>query len=329
MNQKHRWMGWRLPVVAVVLAELLATATGVYAAESVGVITEIDVRGGLAEVRRLGLQEWRPAGPLLTLDAGDTIRVSQDASVAILLSGGRGYIRVNASNSPLQVPATVPAPEQSQLRRGWVLLEESFKALVRASHDSAQVILGTRGGASSLMILTPHDGLVLPDSLVFEWIGSQASRYTIRVVGPAGLVLERRDIAGTTLVYPADAMPPIPGTRYQLQVSEGAGPAEKVWFEVVNPARAETVRQDLAELEETAGATMSPDTLVAIQVAYLASQELFADARLRLLAALATQPDEATFHFLLGHLYGGLGLSEQAVESFGKARLLARGRSHQ
>jgi hypothetical protein len=204
MSQKYGGKGWSLVGAALALAQLLAIATGVYAAEPVGVITEMDVRDGLAEVRRFGLQEWRSVGPLLTLNAGDTVRVGQDASVVILLSGGRGSLKVDASNSPFQIPAVLPTAEQSKLRRGWILLEESFKGLVKASNDSAQVILGTRGGGSPLTILTPHNGVVLPEPLVFEWIGNRSALYTIRVVGPSGLLLERRDIVGTTLAYPAD-----------------------------------------------------------------------------------------------------------------------------
>jgi hypothetical protein len=320
MSQKHRGKGGRLLVVALALTQFLATATGVYATEPVGVVTEIDVRVGLAEVRRSGLQEWRPAGPLLALNAGDTVRVSQGASVVILLSGGRGSLKVDASNSPFQIPAVLPTAERSKLRRGWVLMEESFKALVKAANDSAQVILGTRGHVSSLTILTPRNGLVLPDSLVFEWTGSPASRYSIRIVGPAGLVRERKDIAGTRLAYPADALPPIPGMRYQLQLVGGPGLADKVWFEVVGPERAEAIRQDLAELVAATGSAVSPNTLVTTQVAYMASQGLLVDARLTLMRALANQPDDPTFHFLLGSLYERLGLPAEAAEAFAQAR---------
>ncbi len=37
-----------------------------------------------------------------------------------------------------------------------------------------------------------------PDSLTFEWVESPFSRYTIRIVGPKGVVLERinRDRSG-------------------------------------------------------------------------------------------------------------------------------------
>jgi hypothetical protein len=115
--------------------------------------------------------------------------------------------------------------------------------------------------------------------------------------------------------------------RYQLQVSADSGPAEKVWFEVVNPARVEIVHQDLAELEATAGSMVSPKTLVTTQVAYLASQGLLLDARLMLMAALADQTDDPAFRFLLGTLYERLGLPEQAAESFAQARVLVRSRA--
>jgi hypothetical protein len=289
-------------------------------------ITEIDMRGGQIEVRRLNLPEWRPVAPLFALNVGDTVRASRDASVVILLSGVRGTVKVDATNSPFQVPETVPSAESNTLRRGWLLLKESVKALLKISNDSDQVTLGTRGHASSVVILTPRNGLVLPDSLVFEWARDQPGRHTVRIVGPLGLVLERKDVAGPRFVYPADAVPLIPGVRYQLQVISGVAPPEKVWFEVVDPARAEAVRQDLAELAAATGSTVSPNTLVTVQVAYLASQGLFADARLRLIAAVDNQPDEATFHYLLGDLYERIGLPEQAAESFAQARVLGSSR---
>jgi hypothetical protein len=313
----------RLTMVALIGAQSLATIAR--AVEPAGAITEIDVRGGQAEVRRQSLQDWRPAGPLLSLNAGDTVRVSRDASVVVLLTGGRGSVKVDATNSPFEIPA--PTVEQTKLTRGWILLEESVKALLKLSHDSAATTLGTRGHASPLVVLTPHNGVVLPDSLVFEWVGGQSPRYSIRVVGPSGLVLERTAIAGMKFVYPADAAPLTPGVLYQVQVTSGAERPAKAWFEVMDPTRAETIHQDLSELVAAAGSTVSPNTLVATQVAYLASQGLLLDARLMLMAALADKPDEATFHFLLGNLYERLGLPQQAAESFGEARFLGMGRA--
>ena len=51
------------------------------------------VDGGAVEVRTLGASEWRPAAPLMSLLAGDTVRANDGASAVILLRGGRGSLR--------------------------------------------------------------------------------------------------------------------------------------------------------------------------------------------------------------------------------------------
>lgn len=43
-----------------------------------------------AEVKRASLPGWRPARPLLALEAGDAVRTSRDAAVVILLSHSAG-----------------------------------------------------------------------------------------------------------------------------------------------------------------------------------------------------------------------------------------------
>jgi hypothetical protein len=324
MTVRSKVMAW-MSVVMLLGPQWLTGSAAAGAAEVAGVITEIHVGQGQAEVRRAGSQDWRPVRPLLTLNAGDTVRVGLDASVVILLNGHRGSVTVDATHSPFEVLA--PPAERGTLGRGWVLLEESFKALLKASDDSGQVTLGSRGGGRPPTILTPRNGPVLPDALVFEWVGSRSSRYTIRVVGPSGLVLERKHVAGTTFAYPADAVPLAPGVRYEFQVITAGKLPEKAWFEVADPVRAATIRQDLAELAAAAGPVVSPNTLVATQVAYLTSQGLLVDARLTLVAALANQADDVTMHVLLGDLYARLGLPELAAESFDEARFLSRSRS--
>jgi hypothetical protein len=326
MDRKRRMAKW-VSFVLLLALQFFGASSRTHASGPAGVVIGINLRGGQAEVRRLGRQDWQPAGPLLTLNAGDTVHVTQDTSVVVLLTGHRGSVKVDATNSPFQVPDAVPIADGSKLRKGWTLLEDSVRVLLKISYDAAQIPLGTRGRTSSLAILTPHNGFVLPDRLVFEWAGDHSARYTVRVVGPSGLVLERKDLAGPTFVYPADTAPLVPDVRYQLQVTSTADSPAKVWFGVLPAARAEAVREDLAELASVAGETMSKNTLVATQVAYLANQGLVIDARLMLMAALANDRDEAIFYYLLGDLYERLGLPDQAAESFAQARVLGRSRA--
>ncbi len=314
-------------MMAVVGAEVIAGPSTAQATEPAVVITEIDLREGQAEVKRASLPGWRPAGPLLTLEAGDTVRTSRDATVVILLAGRRGTVKVAAANSPFEVPALGLTADQNKLARGWILLEESVKALLKVSNDGTQATLGTRGHASPPVIVTPRNGSVLPDSVVFQWVGRWTSRYTIRVIGPSGLVFERKDLAEMTFTYPPEAAPLTAGVHYRLRVTtEGESPQE-VWFEVVDPVRAETIRRDLAELAADAGPMLSPNTLVVVQTAYLANHGLLVDSRLRLMLALQRDPNEATFHVLLGDIYERLGLPGQAAESFDHARFLAKRRA--
>jgi hypothetical protein len=142
---------------------------------------------------------------------------------------------------------------------------------------------------------------------VFAWLGRRASRYTIRIIGPSGLVLERRDLAGMKVTYPPEAPPLAAGVRYHAQgITEGEPPQE-VWFEMVDPVRSETIRRDLAELAAADGPMLSPNTLVAVQSAYLANRGLLVDSR--------RTPVR----------YERLGLPEQAAGSFARAQLLLQG----
>ncbi len=68
-----------------------------------------------------------------------------------------------------------------------------------------RLFLATRSRARPPVILSPRNGRVLPEGLAFEWLGSRFTRYTVRLVGPNGPVIERREVTGPRWEYPADA----------------------------------------------------------------------------------------------------------------------------
>ena len=109
----------------------------------------------------------------------------------------------------------------------------------------------------------------------------------------------------------------------------GRHPTQEAWFEVREPARAQAIRQDVKELEQAFGRTVSPNTLVALRAGFLARNGLVHDARLILVTALAKDPDEPTLHLLLGKLYETAGLRDQAAEAFDEARFLMTGPTKQ
>src|SRR5262249_47944486 len=159
--------------------------------------------------------EWRPAAPLNTLRVGDQVRASDDAVAVVLLAGGRGTVRVEAKNSPFAL--TRPG-EDTTSQKARTLLSASLRFLSTGTTDPPQPLLSARGGGRRPQILPPGDGPILPASTQFEWLGSQFSRYTVRILDPSGVVLERKGVVGARFAYPTDAPALKPGVRYRFQV---------------------------------------------------------------------------------------------------------------
>lgn len=319
---KRTRLGW-LNLLA--LPGILWLPTGADSAERevAGMITEIQMGRGQVEVRLADSERWRPAMPLLALKAGDTVAATGDAWVVIVLSGGRGTLRVDEATSPYRV--TAPPFGRSRLHKGLAILEASFDFLSATAKEGPLGVVGTRSALGPPVILTPRNGMVLPDSLVFEWRGSQSSMYGVRVVGPDGLVLERGKLAGNRFLYPESAPRLAAGVRYRFQLLAPWQPPQEVWFEVVEPRVAHQIRQDLRDLEEALTPALSSATRATLRAGFLAQRGLLHDARLGLTEELAQRPHEPTLHFLLGDLYARLGLAREATESFAEVSFLMSG----
>ncbi|HEX9748817.1 MAG TPA: hypothetical protein VGB86_10485 [Methylomirabilota bacterium] len=286
-----------------------------------GMVTEIHMGQGRVEIGSAGGERHRPATPLLTLRDGDVVATTGDAWVVVVLSGGRGTVRVDESTSPFVVTAPPPTP-RGRLHKGLMILEASFDFLSTTSKDAPFGNLGSRAGVRPPVILTPRDGLVLPDSLVFEWRGSQSSRYVIRIVAPDGVVIERANLAGGRFEYPKDAPRLVAGVRYRFQLLPAWHPPQEVWFELVDPAHARTIQHDLREMDAALPGEPSATTAAILRAGFLARSGLLHDARLRVADALVRRPDEPTLHFLLGELSARQGLPREAMEAFAEARFL-------
>lgn len=313
----------RSRVVAVVLVLLGAVAVPAtvlgQSGETAGMITEIKTGRGKVEVRPAS-GAWRAATPLSALRVGDEVRATGDATAVVLLTGGRGAIRVQMANSPYTVPAG--HAEDSATRKARALLTASLGFLAAEPKEQPRAVLSTRSAARPPEILTPRNGRILPDSVAFEWLGSQSSRYTVRILDPSGMVVERKGVVGARLLYPPDAPPLRAGVRYRFQVEALGHPPHEAWFEIVDAARAAAVKEALQQLEASLGTGVSAASLAAVRVGALAAEGLFHDARLVALAALRGDPDEPSLHMLMGKLYLQTGLPQLATESFDEARSL-------
>lgn len=307
--------------LAVVVAAL-SVATSLHAqTRDVGaMVTEIKAGRGRIEVRGPGAPEWRPAGPLLALKAGDSLRATEDATAVVVLAGRRGSVQVDAARSPFVVPA---APAESRLQKAYLLLEGGLGFLGSTPRETPRPVLSTRSLGRPPVILSPRAGPVMADTLAFEWQGYQFARYTIRVVAGSAVVLERSGLTGSRLAYPADAPALVPGTAYTLQLFSGQTRVDEVGFEVVDRQRADDLRRDLREVEQALGPDLPASSRAVMQAGVLASRGFLHDARRVVVTALATDPDQPSLHALLGDLYARTGLPREADEAHEQARSLA------
>jgi hypothetical protein len=242
----------------------------------------------------------------------------------VLLTGGRGTVKVEASNSPYVVAAG--AAGDSKLQKAQSLVAGSVGFLGSGSGEPPKAVLSTRSTGRPAVILSPRDTAVLPGPLTFEWMGTQFARYTVRVSTPSGVMWEKKGVVGARFEYPSDAPALKPGVRYTFGVEPATGAPQQASFEVVDATRAETVRQNLKDLADGLGSNVPPNTAVAIRAGTLAREGLLHDARQVVMAALAKDPDEPSLHTLLGQIYQKTGLPDQAAESFDEANfLLTRG----
>ena len=195
------------------------------AADPIAMVTEI--RTGQGEVRVKGAQEsdWKPALPLLSLRPDDQVRATNNAVAVLMFTDGQGPPR-----SLRRIP--VPGPQSTG---GWRCRWEDRRAdgqrqprahgqeerpLVCAAHDAEpppapHVVVAARRQAAG----RAHD----------RWSGSDRVRYTVRVVGPAGVVWESKDLPR-----------PCCRIRQPPRLSPPASPIAASWRRKMSPCSAET-----------------------------------------------------------------------------------------
>src|SRR5262249_42725646 len=145
------------------------------------------------------------------------------------------------------------------------------------------------------------------------------------VQGPAGIVLEQKDVPGPRFEYPASRPALIPNTRYTVSVEAASGAPQEAWFEVADPTRADAIPRVLREVTGPLGAAPPPTPAAGRRAGPPPRAGSRHDARQIVLAALTRDPDEPSLHTLLGQLYQQSGLDVEAARAFGEARFLTRG----
>src|SRR5437899_12074937 len=154
-------------VVAVLLLVLAAGVAAAQSTETVGMITEIKTSDGRVELR--SGSDWRRAGPLQALRAGDALRVTGDALAVVMLSGG-GTVKIEAANSPYTVAARA---DDTRTQKARTLVQAGLGFLAAGQREAPTAVLSTRSATKPPVVIAPRNTTVLPVPLALESAGSR------------------------------------------------------------------------------------------------------------------------------------------------------------
>ncbi len=302
---------------------VLAPADGLaaQAGDPVAVLTEIKTGQGQVQVKLAAETGWKAPLPLLSLRPGDQVRATQNARAVLMFTGGQGTVAVSVGNSPytVQPPAAPPAGGAGRVQG---LVANLSRILAGKKKDLTYVPLAVRSVRQPPLLLSPRDGKLLGHPTL-EWAGSDRLRYTVRLFGPQGFVWEQANLPRAPLPYPANAPRLHSGVPYRWELETRDFPAQQGHFTILPAAEVSPIRETLADLDPATLRGFPRNTVLVMRTGFLFEQELYADARRELLAAIAADPDEPSLHLMLGHVYERTGLKELAAEEFDEAQFLS------
>jgi hypothetical protein len=301
-----------------------AHAFAASAGDPVAILTEIKPGQGEVRVKLAAEAGWKAPLPLLSLRAGDQLRATGNATAVLLLIGGQGTVTVSVANSPYTAQAPA-APSAGGSGRTPGLVANLGRILAGKKKELTYVPLAVRSVKQPPLMLSPREGKLLM-SPVLEWAGSDRLRYTIRVLGPQGMVWEQGNLPRGPLPYPPAAPRLLPGVAYRWELEARDFAPQRGQFTILRPQEIAKVRESLDALAPSALSGYPKNTVTLMRAGFLFEQELYAEARNELQVAIAADPDEPSLHLMLGHVYERTGLKELAAEEFDEAQFLVSSR---
>jgi len=308
--------------VGLITGILTFAAAVAWAQDPLAVLTEIQVKRGKVEVKPSGQADWQTPKPLLSLRAGDQVRVVGEGRAVLVFTGGRGTQLVTQSNSPFTVAA---GASQGTSDRAKAVLANVTNFLPGQQREKTYQSLSVRSvRAQPPIILAPRETRVLPGAVTFEWAGSDRLKYSVKLLGPQGAVVwEQAGVERRSLAYPTTAPKLTPGARYSWELSTREHGVQRASFDIASAADAARIADALGVLNPASAGNYPPATLALMRAGLLFQETLYADARRELVSAIAAAPEEATLHLLLGHVYDRTGLKQLASNEFDEAEALA------
>ena len=154
---------------------------------------------------------------------------------------------------------------------------------------------------------------------------ARAKRYHLSVSGDQGALWDR-EVADTSLAYPADVAPLARDTDFSWEVQalgdEGALNKETSGFHVKSAREADDVRQHLEDLVGAGGTGAHGRDFLA--GAYLVQQGLLLEAAKHFETLAQLHPMEPAPHEALGRIYRAIGLTDRAAAELQQALALTR-----
>jgi hypothetical protein len=311
-------LGW----IAVMLVLVLGGPALAQSAEPVAVLTEIKKGGqdGEIRVKLAGKDEWRAPQPLMSLNAGDEIRVKGAAAKAVIVYTGGATQAVTVGNSPFKVAAATAAGTGKQVAG---VVGGMAQFLLGKEKEPVYTQLSTRSlkkdNEVQLVILSPRETRLLPSQVKFAWTGGpDTGKYSVRVFGPKGVQWTAEE-AKAGLAYPDSAPKLTPGVRYRWEVRMPDTLPERAQFEILTDSEWQRIKGQLAEVKVAGSAT----TATLARVSLLFQERLYQSALEELQTAIAADKAEPNLQFMLGHVYDRMGLREQAAAAFDIAQKLS------
>ncbi len=254
----------------------------------------------------------------VSLSEGDEVKTGADAEAEIMFASGN-WVQVGA-NSSMKIKGQ---PSSTKKEQNFEVVQNFLKL---KSTEGTSSISGLRSGEKSndLVAVSPCQTKVRDARPTFTWTAEDPSlELTFVVYNESGVHWQKTTSGVTSVAYPADAPALVPGVSYSWTL-ETADPmvspplrTTASFFEIIAPTDVTALDKDLATIDAK---KPSPTSYHLMRASLYFDRGLVADAITETKAAVATDPDNASLHAILGRLYAETGQTGEAMQEMEKSR---------
>jgi hypothetical protein len=310
-----RWIPALVLLLAMTIGARQSAETAPAEADSpTAVLTSC--KGTVTIVRAGGVSSTATFGAALS--EGDEVKTGPDAEAEIMFAAGN-WVQVGA-NSSMRIkgqPGSKPKEQNFEVVQNFLKLK---------STEGTSSISGLRSGdkVEALVAVSPCQTKVRDARPVFAWKAEDPSLELRLIVYNESGVHWQTDVANvTSAAYPADAPALVPGVSYSwtLETSDPlVSPPLRTtasFFEIIAKEDVAALEKELASIDaEKPG----PTSYHLMRASLYFDRGLVADAITETKAAVATDPENASLHVILGRLLAETGRTDEAMQEMEKSR---------